>query len=45
MAVGIWMEMYEVYDLERYLLTKSGKNAVVFEPLATDHAESSLAAS
>ena len=43
-AAGIWTEMYEVYDLERYLLTKAGDGAVTFRPLAADHAESSAAA-
>ncbi|CAN5714174.1 hypothetical protein BH24ACT22_BH24ACT22_10890 [soil metagenome] len=39
-AAGIWTEMYEVYDLERYLLTKSGDGDVVLEPLVADHARS-----
>ncbi len=36
-AAEITTEMYEVYDLERYLLTKAADGEITFRPLAADH--------
>lgn len=36
-AAEISAEMYEVYDLERYLLTKAADGEITFRPLAPDH--------
>lgn len=43
-AARIWTEMYEVYDLERYLLGRTGDGTVTFRSLVADHARSSAAA-
>lgn len=35
-AAGIWSDMYEAYDLERYYLSQGDDGDLVFDPLVTD---------